>query len=200
MIRPEGIDVVEFRIESKSWNPSGGVSTVDDTQAELLVRLLSRHQDDLFRYIFALVPREEDARDILQETCVALLRKFAEYDPSKPFLPWAFRFASMEVLKFRDRANRQILLFRQELLTQLAEERADRDTMLHLRLQALDDCLRQLPPADRRLIGHRYHRRTPIESLVQMLGYSRRTLFRHLDRIRRVLLECISRRLGSSLD
>ena len=66
---------------------------MDVARAELLVRLLTRHQEGLFRYIFALLPHEEDARDVLQETCVALCRKFADYDPDKPFLAWAFRFA-----------------------------------------------------------------------------------------------------------
>ncbi len=63
---------------------------------ELLIRLLARHQEELFRYIFALMPHEEDARDVLQETSVALFRKFAEYDPAKPFLAWAYRFAYVE--------------------------------------------------------------------------------------------------------
>ena len=62
-------------------------------RTELLVRLLSRYQEDLFRYIFTLLPHEEDARDVLQETSVALYRKFAEYDPATPFLAWAYRFA-----------------------------------------------------------------------------------------------------------
>ena len=72
---------------------------MEENRTELLVRLLSRHQEDLFRYIFALLPHEEDARDVLQETSVALFRKFEDYDPAKPFLAWAFRFAYLEVLK-----------------------------------------------------------------------------------------------------
>ena len=55
---------------------------MDPERAELLVRLLSRHQEELFRYIFALLPHEEDARDVLQETSVALCRKFAEIWPA----------------------------------------------------------------------------------------------------------------------
>ena len=49
-----------------------GIGSVEAARAELLVRLLSKHQDELFRYIFALLPHEEDARDVLQETSVAL--------------------------------------------------------------------------------------------------------------------------------
>jgi DNA-directed RNA polymerase specialized sigma24 family protein len=53
----------------------------DVARTELLVGLLSRRQDELFRYTFALLPHEDDARDVLQETSVALYRKFEEYDP-----------------------------------------------------------------------------------------------------------------------
>ena len=53
----------------------------------------------MFRFILSMHPNEEDARDILQETSVALCRKIEEYDPDQPFLPWAFGFAYLEVLK-----------------------------------------------------------------------------------------------------
>jgi RNA polymerase sigma-70 factor (ECF subfamily) len=49
----------------------------ETAHTEQLVRLLMKHQDDLFRYIFSLLPHEEDARDVLQETSVSLYRKFA---------------------------------------------------------------------------------------------------------------------------
>lgn len=184
---------------SVSTSPRLGALTVDDQQAELLVRLLSRHQDSLFRHIFALLPNEEDARDVLQETCVALLRKFSEYDPAKPFLPWAFRFAYLEVLKFRERTQREARLFSPELIEQLAREREAMESVLHHRLHALEECLRRLPPADQELIRQRYHLRVPIDELVRDLGWSRRSLFRQLDRVRRWLLDCISRRLEAPI-
>src|SRR3954471_17733094 len=96
---------------------------MEATRTELLVRLLSRHQDDLFRYIFALLPHEEDARDVLQETSVALFRKFAEYDPARPFLAWAYRFAYLEILKQRERNHRQLRHLSRDLIERLATER-----------------------------------------------------------------------------
>src|SRR5262245_35845100 len=82
-------------------------AALDPPRAELLVRLLIRHQEELFRYIFSLLPHPEDARDALQETSVALFRKFADYDPAKPFLAWAYGFAYLEVLKQRERSSRR---------------------------------------------------------------------------------------------
>jgi RNA polymerase sigma-70 factor (ECF subfamily) len=169
---------------------------VEAPRTELLVRLLSRHQDDLFRYIFALLPHEEDARDVLQETSVALFRKFAEYDSHKPFLAWAYRFAYLEVLKQRERNHRQLRHLSRDLVERLAREREQHEPVLHQRLQALEHCLEELPPTDQQLIRQRYGREAGTEELARQLGTSRRTLFRELDRIRRVLSHCINRRLA----
>ena len=171
---------------------------MEAARTELLVRLLSRHQDDLFRYIFALLPHEEDARDVLQETCVSLYRKFADYDPGKPFLAWAFGFAHLEVLKQRERNQRGGHLLSPELVERLAEERAQHEPVLQARLQALDRCLEELSPEDQELVRQRYQGKTRAEELVRHFGTSRRTLFRRLDRIRRLLFDCISRRLAAA--
>jgi RNA polymerase sigma-70 factor (ECF subfamily) len=162
--------------------------------AELFVRLLSRHQDDLFRYIFALLPHEEDARDVLQETSVALYRKFAEYDPAKPFLAWAYRFAYLEVLKQRERNQRGSRLLDPALVERLARERESLEPVLQERLRALELCLEELSAADRELVRQRYQEKSDTEALMQQFETSRRTLFRKLDHVRRVLFDCISRR------
>jgi RNA polymerase sigma-70 factor (ECF subfamily) len=175
----------------------GGVR-VEAPRTEQLVRLLSRHQDELFRYIFALLPHEEDARDVLQETSVALFRKFAEYDPAKPFLAWAYRFAYLEVLKQRERNHRRLRHLSRDLVERLARERERHESVLMERLQALDQCLEQLTPSDQRLIRQRYQGNAGTEELARDLGASRRTLFRELDRIRRLLCECINRRLAAT--
>jgi RNA polymerase sigma-70 factor, ECF subfamily len=170
---------------------------VDAARTELLVRLLSRHQGELFRYVFSLLPHEEDARDVLQETSVALLRKFADYDPDKPFLAWAYRFAYLEVMKQRERNARGTRLLSRDLVDRLAREREALEPDLDARLQALEHCLEDLPPADRELIRLRYQGRAGADELIAALGTSRRTLFRQLDRIRRRLHECIARRVAA---
>jgi RNA polymerase sigma-70 factor (ECF subfamily) len=170
---------------------------VDPDRAELLVRLLTQYQGELFRYVFALLPHEEDARDVLQETSVALYRKFDAYDPDRPFLTWAYQFAYLEVLKQRDRNRLGAVPFSRELLEQLARDREEHEPVLALRLHALDHCLEALPPADRDLIRKRYHGKARADELAGEAGESRRTLFRHLDRIRRLLHDCITRRLAA---
>jgi RNA polymerase sigma-70 factor (ECF subfamily) len=174
------------------------VEAAGSERTELLVRLLARHQEDLFRYIFALLPHEEDARDVLQETSVALFRKFAEYDAAKPFLPWAYRFAYLEILKQRERNQRGTRHLSRDLVERLAQERARHEPVLLQRLQALEHCLQALSPTDQELIRQRYQEKTATQELARQLGASRRTLFRELDRIRRLLFDCINRRLAAT--
>ncbi len=165
---------------------------VEADRTELLVRLLTRHQEELFRYIFALLPHEEDARDVLQETSVSLYRKSAEYDITKPFLAWAYRFAYLEVLKQRERNQRGSRHLRADLVGRLAREREGHDPVLQVRLHALDHCLEELAPADQELVRQSYQEKIGVEELVRRFGTSRRTLFRNLERIRRRLFDCIS--------
>ncbi|QEL14973.1 sigma-70 family RNA polymerase sigma factor [Limnoglobus roseus] len=172
---------------------------MEPDRTESLVRLLTQYQGELFRYVFTLLPNEADARDVLQETNVALYRKFGTYDPDRPFLTWAYTFAYLEVLKQRDRNRRGVAPFSRELVERLAREREEHEPILALRLQALDQCLETLPPDDRELIRRRYQEKTRTGELAQEVGDSRRTLFRNLDRIRRVLHDCITRRVAAGV-
>ncbi|MGE0759392.1 MAG: sigma factor, partial [Pirellulaceae bacterium] len=122
---------------------------MDPARVEQVVGLLSRHQEEIFRHILALLPHEADARDILQETCIAIYRKAEEYNPQRSFALWAFGFARMEVLKHRSRTQRKTILLSTELIEMLAQERESLQFQLHERLTALEQCVVALPAEDR---------------------------------------------------
>jgi RNA polymerase sigma-70 factor (ECF subfamily) len=83
------------------------------------------------------------------------------------------------------------------LIELLARERERHETVLQARLEALELCLKELSPEDRRLIETRYRDGAGTDELVRRSGASRRTLFRQLDRVRRLLSLCIDRRVGA---
>lgn len=68
----------------------GSDSTHDRGQ---FLRLFLAAERDLFRYLSAILPHPQDARDVLQETALALWEEFDGYDVTRPFLPWAIGFA-----------------------------------------------------------------------------------------------------------
>lgn len=166
--------------------------------AEALVLLLTRYQGSLFRYIFSLVPREPDARDVLQETCLALYRKREQYDATRPFLPWAYRFAYLQVQKHREKATRSPLLFSADVVTLLADERPQLEGDLDERLRLLDDCLRKLSARDKELVVCRYVQRDSADAMMTRFRMSRRTLFRTLEVLRVRLHACVTLHLQVS--
>ena len=165
--------------------------------SESFVLLLTQHQEALFRYIFSLVPMEADARDILQETSLALYRKWDQFDPSRPFLPWAFRFAYLQVQKHREKTARSPLLFSEDVMDLLANERGHLAPVLDERLHLLDACLQKLPAAQKELVTARYGLRQSAEDLMQRFAMSRRTLFRNLELLRQQLHDCVTHQLQS---
>jgi RNA polymerase sigma-70 factor (ECF subfamily) len=167
------------------------------SRTEQFVLLLAQHQEPVFRYIFSLVACEADARDILQETSLALYRKFDAYDASRPFLPWAYRFAYLQVQKHREKAARSPLLFSEDVMDLLAHDRERMEPELDQRLQLLNRCLAKLTPQDKELVTSRYAMRQGAEEMMQRFAMSRRTLFRNLELLRLRLHECVTRQLQS---
>ena len=166
---------------------------MSDARTDHLLALVSVSQDDLFRYIYSLVPHRQDAQDILQETILAIGRKFDEYDTSRPFLAWAGKFAYYKVLQYRERNCGRLKYFAPEVLELLANDRDSQAHLLQSRLAALDHCLKKLPPPDRSLLRNRYELKFPLEELAAEVNQSRRTVVRNLKRIRDLLYDCIER-------
>lgn len=162
---------------------------------ESLILLLTQYQEQLFRYIFSLVPVEADARDILQETSLALFRKFDQYDAARPFMPWAYRFAYLQVQKHREKSARSPLLFSEDVMDLLTNERAHIEPQLDERLHLLNGCLEKLTPQDKELVTSRYALRQSAEEMMARFALSRRTLFRNLEMLRQRLHDCVTRQL-----
>lgn len=173
------------------------MSAESPSSTESLILLLTQHQEQLFRYIFSLVPCEADARDILQETSVALFRKFDQYDAARPFMPWAYRFAYLQVQKHREKSARTPLLFSEDVMDLIANEREHVEPQLDERLRLLDGCLGKLKAQDKELVTCRYALRQGAEEMMQRFNLSRRTLFRNLELLRQRLHDCVSRQLQS---
>jgi RNA polymerase sigma-70 factor, ECF subfamily len=169
-----------------------------DTDPAHFVRLLLQHQNALLRYILPLVGHLADAQDVLQETAVALWEKFADFDPDRPFLPWARQFARNEVLMHHRRRRRYTFLS-EELIDTLAAHQADQEAAAEQRLGALAACLDALPEADRALLEERYgDSGATIQRLAGATGQTPNVLYKALARIRRRLLNCIAGRLAAA--
>lgn len=167
-------------------------SDASHAQIETLLRLWVRNQGDVYRYIFSLLPNDCDAQDVLQATHVALWRKASQIALDQPFLPLAFRFALLEVRKFREKNRRWATSIDIETLGALADEREQMQETLDRRRAALDKCLTRLVPEDRELLRRHYDGGQTVPEIAAETGRNIHTLYKALQRIRRQLMDCVS--------
>ncbi len=162
-------------------------------------RLFRLAEQDLYRYILILVPNRTDASDLLQETAGALWRRFDQYDPARPFGPWARKFAYMEVLKhrlYRSREHDRRVLFSKEIIETFSDEYTQHEEVLELRLAALAECLQKLTPEDRELVHQRYWDEENLRAVARERGVNEDRFYRRLQRIRQLLQQCIARTIA----
>lgn len=162
---------------------------------ERFLALFAANQKRILGYIYSLVPHAQNAEDICQKTSLVLWRKFHQLKPDGDFMAWACRVAYLEVCNFRRTASRDRLFFSDELLAYLAEDRlADLAESSH-RLIALRECVKQLGPPQRELLEQAYSHEHSIGQLAERLGQAVQTVYNRLFRLRRLLFDCVEKRL-----
>ncbi|WP_439629404.1 sigma-70 family RNA polymerase sigma factor [Gemmata sp.] len=169
---------------------------MDDDGSRRFVMLFARHERDLYRYVLTLLPSPADAEDVVQEAAAALWQNFGGFDPGRPFLPWACRFAYHQVLNFRRRQRTHRRLFSDAVVEALAVEWPADSEGADARREALDGCLGKLPPGDRDLVRLRYAAEDDVTALAGRTGQTANALYKSLQRIRKSLMDCVTRTLA----
>jgi RNA polymerase sigma-70 factor, ECF subfamily len=152
-----------------------------------------RHQRDVFAYIITLVPDRNDAEDVFQQTCVTLLEKQAEYDPRRKFFPWACGFALNAVRRHRRAHHRERMPLSDAVIETLAKVRSKSAERIEARLDLLLDCLAELPAEKRELLMSCYAHTGSLDEIAAQLQIETNALYKRLERIRRVLFECMDK-------
>jgi RNA polymerase sigma-70 factor (ECF subfamily) len=159
------------------------------------MRLFLESERELLRYVMALIPNVSDARDVVQETAVALWQAIEKYDRAKPFTPWACRFALNEARMHLRTESRRRRLINEEVAALLDARRVEIAGALDSRREHLQDCLSRLPEEQRRLVRGYYFDEESIEALAGQLGRGTEAIYKSLQRIRQALHQCIERKL-----
>ena len=168
---------------------------MDDRKKQAsFVERLTASQQPLYAYINTLLCGDSHVRDVLQETNVELWLKADQYDPEKPFLPWAYRFAYFRVLTHRKSQGNSKLVFSDDLLQVVDESYRAAPENSDERLAALSTCLDKLKPSQRDLIRLKYEEGRPAAEIAHRVGASETQIGGRLYRVRRLLSECIERR------
>src|ERR1043165_3496614 len=115
------------------------VSPQNETESrKRLMALMTRHQRQIFAYIYTLVPDRHDAEDLLQETSVVICEKFHEFTQGTDFVAWACQIAWWRIRYSRQKFARAKVVFDDEVLEAVArtagvmrEELDERHEALH---------------------------------------------------------------------
>ena len=126
-----------------------------------------------------------------------LWRKFYQLEPDGDFMVWACRVAYLEVCNFRRTASRARLFFSDELLACLAEDRSSDLGETSSRMIALRECVKQLRPPQQELLEKAYSHEHSIRQLAERLGQAVQTVYNRLFRLRRLLFDCVEKRLSA---
>jgi len=164
---------------------------------ERFMRELMSHQRRLYQYIHALLPRQQDAEDVMQNTLLVLWRKFDQFQPATSFYAWARNVAFREICNYRRRNKREVTIFDEEVFEQIAEELEEQAELSEARYAALLRCAEKLSLPDRELIHLRYVLGTAVKEIAARLGRPANSVCKSLSRIRQALWDCINEELAS---
>jgi len=157
---------------------------------------ITASQRHLHAFLSSVIWNIADADEVLQETNLALWRKADEYDPARPFLPWAIGFAQMQVKAWLQRRERLPLVFDDAIIDRLASQAASDSPRLDAVRRALSDCVQKLSPDHRELIVARYEPQARVDALATSRGVAPKALSETLRRIRAKLLGCIEKTIA----
>ena len=151
------------------------------------------NEQALRSFILSQVHNWADTGEILQQTSLILWRKFDQYEPGTSFRSWAFKIARFEVLNYVKKQRRSKLVFSDATLELLAVEDPREEDALEEQRHALAECLKKLKPEQRRLLRDCYESDKTMKEVAEIQNRSLEALYKVMQRLRAVLLECVER-------
>jgi len=161
-------------------------------------RLFAQHDRWLYSYLVTLLGNTNHAEEVFQEVCVVLWREYETFQLGTDFVKWVAVIAHNQVRKFRRETKRHGFQLNEQALELLAIEAIERADLFDCRREALHKCLSKLSPADSSLIQQCYDgHKVNFKAAAERMGRPENTVYKALNRIRRVLHDCINRSLSA---
>jgi RNA polymerase sigma-70 factor (ECF subfamily) len=182
---------------AKSQSGGGSEPTSAD-HSEAVVRLYSQHQRWLFVYLTTLVGNPDHAEDLMQEVCVVMWKEHHRFKLGTNFAAWLSVIAYHQVQKYWRQKKQRRKFLNDAMVEQLAERVTEDFDGLDMRRQMLRECVSKLQPTDQQLLSAVYNdQKMTVRELSRQLERPERALYKSTARIRRLLFECIRRKMLS---
>lgn len=167
-----------------------------DPKTERFLKLLGAHERNLFAYVYGLTTTWQDAEEVMQRVRIRIWQQFEQYDVEKPFDAWARAIAYYLVLAYRKEKSRQREFFTEQILEAVSEQFEKHLDQAGDRRDALLQCMDRLDARKRELVIAYYSAaRQTSESIAEGLSMTPNALRQALFRIRKVLLDCVERKM-----
>ncbi|MFT4546896.1 MAG: RNA polymerase sigma-70 factor (ECF subfamily) [Pseudoalteromonas tetraodonis] len=175
--------------------PSKEKPDAEDDDYETFVRLFAQYEPDLRRFIRSLIPTAVDTDEVLQQTAIVMWRKFDQFDPTTKFMKWGCVISRFEALAYRRKMARDRLVFREDVMSLMADEGSEEIDQREVEHRALDECLTALPEKQRKFLILAYTPGVKVKELAEEAGSTAAAFYMRLKRLRRPLMECIEAKL-----
>lgn len=167
--------------------------------ADALEALLRRHQDRIFRFGMRMCRDREDARDVVQETMLAVARAAERFRGDASFSSWLFTIARNACAKHRRRSAGQPESL--EPLDAAAPVPApaggpEREVERHRLERAIEDAIAELEPKYREVLLLRDVEGLPAKEVAEATGLSIAAVKSRLHRARLDLRQRLQPQLG----
>lgn len=161
-------------------------------------------QARLRAFIRSLGVRSEAVDDVSQEVLVISLERLDEFDRDGDFGAWVRQIARRVIANERRKESRRSRILSDrvtDLLLELGDDSTcPRERQEHMEeVTALRECLAELPKHGRELLQQRYFNDLSPGAIAGLMGRSSNQVRQTLLRLRRALLGCIERRMGTEL-
>ena len=146
-------------------------------------------------FVHVVVTDRAERDDVLQDVAVAVLESYADYDPSRPFLPWAMGIARHAIADSLRKRRRRPMLLAPEATDALAAAFAEVADVERARLHHLAECVARLDSRAREACELRYRMDIKPARIAELMGLQANTAAKLLQRVREQLRECIESRI-----
>jgi RNA polymerase sigma-70 factor (ECF subfamily) len=168
----------------------------DDERYEAFVRLLVEHEPRVRSFLRGLLPTWHDVEDVTQEASLVAWRKFNDFEEGTSFGGWLLTIARFEALKYRRRVARSPLVFAGDVWEMLAEEASGEDVR-QIQRRHLEPCLEKLEGRQRVLLLRAHTPGVVMRELAVVSGKSEQAFYKVIQRLRAVLLGCVSKAIAA---
>ena len=163
---------------------------------EEFIALFVRYEPAIHSFLTSLLANLDDAEVVMQETSMAMWKKFDQFEPGTSFRNWAFQIARFEAMNYRRKKQRDRHFFSDELIRLLADDAARDAARLEEERRMLAHCVAKLDSAERQLLAGCYRESSTIKEYAESIGRTPNAVRKHVARIRTALSVCVRQTLG----